>query len=144
MSFASWDGALWWPVCEHEFCGRVAARTGGANNVRHPRQRRQCPRGQRVQRVFPTLSRADFYGPGDPRNHYERVAREVLVDGVDGGESGGPVAPRRVAAWTYLSLLDRAGMHAEAVPGGDWRRFMAERPHLTDAADDWRARLAAQ
>lgn len=43
-----------------------------------------------------------------------------------------------------MSLLDKESMRAEAVPGGDWRAFMANRPHLTDAADDWRARLGGQ
>ena len=110
---------------------------------------RCCPRSdaRRMRNILTTCltggsprapsSSADYYGRGDARNHYERVAREVLVDSADG-------TPTTVLAWTYMSLLDKEGMRAEAVPGGDWRAFMADRPHLTDAADDWRARLGGQ
>lgn len=60
------------------------------------------------------LDRLEEYRPGDPRNLYERVAREV-VRGGDG---------RSVRAWVYVAApAVAAGLRARGKPieGGDWR-----------------------
>ncbi|MEU3352938.1 gamma-glutamylcyclotransferase family protein [Streptomyces sp. NPDC037389] len=64
-------------------------------------------------RVLAELDALEDYRPGDPRNSYERVVREVRVEG------GGPVR-----GWVYLAA-DRTARRLRAsgnrVPGGDWR-----------------------
>ena len=76
---------------------------------------------------------ADYYGPGNPRNHYERRVVQVVADGDEG---------RTTAAYTYFSLLDRNDMPGCRVEGGDWRAYMRDSSR-SDAADDWRARIPA-
>ncbi|MFD7013024.1 gamma-glutamylcyclotransferase family protein [Streptomyces sp. NPDC059161] len=53
----------------------------------------------------------DHFGPGHPRNTYDRLVREVLVDG------------RTVRSWVYLAAprLDRElRASGTLIPGGDW------------------------
>jgi gamma-glutamylcyclotransferase (GGCT)/AIG2-like uncharacterized protein YtfP len=56
----------------------------------------------------------DYFGPGDPRNGYERVTVEVETD-------QGPVA-----AQTYLCLLPLDTLKPTPVPSGDWRSHVKE------------------
>ncbi|MEU0056759.1 gamma-glutamylcyclotransferase family protein [Streptomyces sp. NPDC006334] len=60
------------------------------------------------------LDRLEEYRPGDPRNLYERVAREVVLSG-DG---------RRVRAWLYLAappVAARLRTRGGRIASGDWR-----------------------
>ncbi|MEU0671506.1 gamma-glutamylcyclotransferase family protein [Streptomyces sp. NPDC006172] len=60
------------------------------------------------------LDRLEEYRPGDPRNLYERVAREVVLSG-DG---------RRVRAWLYLAappVAARLRRRGGRIESGDWR-----------------------
>ncbi|MFG2720956.1 gamma-glutamylcyclotransferase family protein [Streptomyces sp. NPDC048416] len=53
----------------------------------------------------------EYYGPGHPRNLYDRVACEVAVDG------------RRVRSWVYLAaprLARELLACGTPIPGGDW------------------------
>ncbi|MFD7133962.1 gamma-glutamylcyclotransferase family protein [Streptomyces sp. NPDC059894] len=66
------------------------------------------------ERLLADLDRLEEYRPGDPRNLYERVVREVLRDGVG----------RPVRAWVYLAapgVAARLRAHGEPIPGGEWR-----------------------
>ncbi|MET7574264.1 gamma-glutamylcyclotransferase family protein [Streptomyces sp. NPDC005492] len=59
------------------------------------------------------LDRLEDYTPGDPRNLYERVAREVTRD-ADG---------TAVRAWVYLaapSVTAALRAHGKLIEGGDW------------------------
>ncbi|WSQ09034.1 gamma-glutamylcyclotransferase [Streptomyces sp. NBC_01231] len=59
------------------------------------------------------LDRLEEYVPGDPRNLYERVEREVVLDG-DG---------RAVPAWVYVAAPSVAvGLRArgKVIGSGDW------------------------
>ncbi|MCQ9180345.1 gamma-glutamylcyclotransferase [Streptomyces sp. IBSBF 2953] len=70
-------------------------------------------RPEAYARLLAELDRLEEYVPGDPRNLYERVAREVAR--VDGS------AP--VRAWVYVAApAVAAGLRARAKPieGGDW------------------------
>ncbi|OLZ66688.1 hypothetical protein AV521_27000 [Streptomyces sp. IMTB 2501] len=61
------------------------------------------------------LDRLEEYTPGDPRNLYERVARDVVRD------IGGTV----VRTWVYLAAprtAARLRAHGTRVEGGDWAR----------------------
>ncbi|MFE3264724.1 gamma-glutamylcyclotransferase family protein [Streptomyces sp. NPDC059215] len=64
--------------------------------------------------VLDALDRLEEYVPGDPRNLYERVAREVTrADGT------------AARAWVYLAapaVTARLRAHGRLVPGGDWRK----------------------
>jgi gamma-glutamylcyclotransferase (GGCT)/AIG2-like uncharacterized protein YtfP len=66
----------------------------------------------RYQALLRTLDLLeDYYGPGDPRNDYVRVVREVRT------------ARGAVAAWVYLAADAVAGRLRERgipIPGGDW------------------------
>ncbi|MFE9409670.1 gamma-glutamylcyclotransferase family protein [Streptomyces sp. NPDC006704] len=55
----------------------------------------------------------EYFGAGDPRNVYDRVAREVAVEG------------RSVWSWVYLAaprLARELRAGGTAIPGGDWLR----------------------
>ncbi|WP_406492778.1 gamma-glutamylcyclotransferase [Streptomyces sp. NBC_01604] len=59
------------------------------------------------------LDRLEEYTPGDPRSLYERVAREVTLDG------GG----RTVRAWVYVaapSVAARLRARGKPIGSGDW------------------------
>jgi gamma-glutamylcyclotransferase (GGCT)/AIG2-like uncharacterized protein YtfP len=63
--------------------------------------------------VVADLDRLEDYVPGDPGNRYERVSRAVR------GERG------ETTVWVYLAgrvLARELLLHADPVPGGDWRR----------------------
>ncbi|MER6785613.1 gamma-glutamylcyclotransferase family protein [Streptomyces sp. NPDC000658] len=70
-------------------------------------------RPEEYARLLADLDRLEEYAPGDPRNLYERVAREVVrVDGA---------VP--VRAWVYVAApAVAAGLRARGKPigGGDW------------------------
>ncbi|MFC0848487.1 gamma-glutamylcyclotransferase family protein [Streptomyces noboritoensis] len=69
-----------------------------------------------VLRVLDQLE--ECYGPGDPRNLYDRVARTVELPG--GGTA---------RAWVYLAaapLARELRAHGTPLPGGDW--LTARRP----------------
>ncbi|WP_405831825.1 gamma-glutamylcyclotransferase family protein [Streptomyces sp. NBC_01176] len=59
------------------------------------------------------LDRLEEYVPGDPRNLYERVVRDVTrADGT------------ATRAWVYVAapaVTARLRAHGRLVPGGDWR-----------------------
>ncbi|MFJ9242685.1 gamma-glutamylcyclotransferase family protein [Streptomyces sp. NPDC101776] len=60
------------------------------------------------------LDRLEEYAPGDPRNLYERVERDVTRD-ADG---------TAVRAWVYLAAPAVAAAlrtHGKLIEGGDWR-----------------------
>ncbi|WP_328871193.1 gamma-glutamylcyclotransferase [Streptomyces sp. NBC_00287] len=57
------------------------------------------------------LDRLEDYAPGDPRNLYERVEREVLT------------GSRRVRAWVYVAapaVAARLRAHGKLIETGDW------------------------
>ncbi|CAM5718754.1 Gamma-glutamylcyclotransferase OS=Streptomyces alboniger OX=132473 GN=CP975_11085 PE=4 SV=1 [Streptomyces alboniger] len=59
------------------------------------------------------LDRLEEYVPGDPRSLYERVEREVVLDG-DG---------RAVPAWVYVaapSVAARLRARGKMIGSGDW------------------------
>ncbi|MFC4504869.1 MULTISPECIES: gamma-glutamylcyclotransferase family protein [Streptomyces] len=59
------------------------------------------------------LDRLEEYRPGDPRNLYERVVREVMVGNGD-----------RRAAWVYVAapaVAARLRSRGRRIEGGDWR-----------------------
>ncbi|MER5431912.1 gamma-glutamylcyclotransferase family protein [Streptomyces sp. NPDC002588] len=63
-------------------------------------------------RLLAELDRLEEYTPGDPRNLYERVVREVTVG--DGGSS---------RAWVYVAapvVAARLRAGGKLVDGGDW------------------------
>jgi gamma-glutamylcyclotransferase (GGCT)/AIG2-like uncharacterized protein YtfP len=65
-------------------------------------------------RLLADLDRLEEYAPGDPRNLYERVAREVT-------RAAAGAAP--VRAWVYVAApAVAAGLRARGKPieGGDW------------------------
>ncbi|MFJ9818345.1 gamma-glutamylcyclotransferase family protein [Streptomyces sp. NPDC101151] len=63
-------------------------------------------------RLLADLDRLEEYLPGDPRNLYERVARDVVrADGT------------AVRAWVYLAaprVADRLRGRGRVIAGGDW------------------------
>ncbi|MDF3297396.1 gamma-glutamylcyclotransferase family protein [Streptomyces tropicalis] len=63
--------------------------------------------------LLAVLDRLEEYVPGDPRNLYERVARDVHRD------TGGPP----VRAWVYVAaapVADRLRARGERIPDGRW------------------------
>jgi gamma-glutamylcyclotransferase (GGCT)/AIG2-like uncharacterized protein YtfP len=63
--------------------------------------------------LLAALDRLEDYVPGDPRNLYERVARDVTA--ADG---------RTVRAWVYIAapaVAARLRAHGKLIEGGDWR-----------------------
>ncbi|MGW3007610.1 gamma-glutamylcyclotransferase family protein [Streptomyces sp. NPDC001219] len=70
------------------------------------------PRDTDYDEVCTLLDRLEGYTPGDPRNHYERVATEAVCP--DG---------RTVRAWVYLAagpLAARLRATGTPLAGGDW------------------------
>ncbi|WP_327182935.1 gamma-glutamylcyclotransferase family protein [Streptomyces sp. NBC_01334] len=83
-------------------------------------------------RLLAELDRLEEYVPGDPRNLYERVEREVALpsvtvatDGDEEGEEGavlGSGAPV-VRAWVYVAapaVADRLRARGKLIESGDW------------------------
>ncbi|MDX3576775.1 gamma-glutamylcyclotransferase family protein [Streptomyces sp. FL07-04A] len=71
-------------------------------------------RPEAYAQLLAALDRLEQYAPGDPRNLYERVAREVTARAAGG-------AP--VRAWVYVAApAVAAGLRARGKPiaGGDW------------------------
>jgi gamma-glutamylcyclotransferase (GGCT)/AIG2-like uncharacterized protein YtfP len=70
-------------------------------------------RPEEYSALLTALDSLEEYAPGDPRNLYERVAREVTREG-DG---------TAVQAWVYVaapSVAARLRAHGELIEGGDW------------------------
>ncbi|MGW5862322.1 gamma-glutamylcyclotransferase family protein [Streptomyces sp. NPDC055239] len=71
------------------------------------------------ERLLAGLDVLEHYAPGDPRNLYERVEREVtLLDGV------------AARAWVYVaapSVAARLRASGALIGGGDWASFRARR-----------------
>ncbi|MGI5454631.1 gamma-glutamylcyclotransferase family protein [Streptomyces sp. CA-249302] len=68
---------------------------------------------ERYEELLVALDRLEDYAPGDPRNLYERVEREVTRE-----TDGGPVR-----AWVYTaaaSVATRLRAHGRPIGGGDW------------------------
>jgi len=57
----------------------------------------------------------DFYGPGDPRNEYERIRIDAQ------SEAGGAWTE----VWTYV--YKKAPANGDAIPSGDWRTYRRQR-----------------
>ncbi|SBT88389.1 Uncharacterized conserved protein YtfP, gamma-glutamylcyclotransferase (GGCT)/AIG2-like family [Streptomyces sp. DI166] len=63
--------------------------------------------------LLAVLDRLEEYRPGDPRNLYERVERDVVLCGA-----------RRVRAWVYVAaprIAARLRKEGRLIEGGDWR-----------------------
>ncbi|MFD9319912.1 gamma-glutamylcyclotransferase family protein [Streptomyces sp. NPDC060053] len=79
-------------------------------------------------RLLAELDRLEEYVPGDPRNLYERVEREVAVAGGTGGDGDGDGAVLRggvppVRAWVYVAapaVADRLRARGKLIESGDW------------------------
>lgn len=71
------------------------------------------------ERLLADLDVLEDYAPGDPRNLYERVVREVtLLDGVT------------ARAWVYVAaprVAARLRASGAVIGGGDWASFRARR-----------------
>ncbi|MFD4479642.1 gamma-glutamylcyclotransferase family protein [Streptomyces sp. NPDC058471] len=70
-------------------------------------------------RLLADLDALEVYAPGDPRNLYERVVREVTL--LDGSTT---------RAWVYVAAVRvAAGLRASGavIEGGDWAAFRAYR-----------------
>ncbi|MCI3269844.1 gamma-glutamylcyclotransferase family protein [Streptomyces cylindrosporus] len=68
---------------------------------------------ERYEELLAALDRLEDYAPGDPRNLYERVEREVTR------ESDG----RPVRAWVYIAaapVAARLRTHGRPIDSGDW------------------------
>ncbi|MER5193150.1 gamma-glutamylcyclotransferase family protein [Streptomyces sp. NPDC002755] len=88
------------------------------------------PHPRAYARLLAELDRLEEYTPGDPRNLYERVEREVAVAGAgaglgDGGGDGAvrPGGVRPVRAWVYVAapaVADRLRARGEPIESGDW------------------------
>ncbi|MGW6023023.1 gamma-glutamylcyclotransferase family protein [Streptomyces sp. NPDC055099] len=73
-------------------------------------------------RLLADLDVLEGYAPGDPRNLYERVEREVILLG------GGPAS-----AWVYVAaprVAARLRDSGAVIGGGDWVSFLGGRPAL--------------
>ncbi|NUP38785.1 MAG: gamma-glutamylcyclotransferase [Streptomyces sp.] len=69
---------------------------------------------QRYEELLVALDRLEEYAPGDPRNLYERVEREVIREGGD----------RAVRAWVYVAapaVAVRLRARGKLIESGDWR-----------------------
>ncbi len=66
------------------------------------------------------LDRLEDYAPGDPHSLYERVEREVILDGDGDGEGeNGPA----VRAWVYVAapaVAARLRARGKRIGSGDW------------------------
>ncbi|MET8167502.1 gamma-glutamylcyclotransferase family protein [Streptomyces sp. NPDC005329] len=85
-------------------------------------------------RLLAELDRLEEYAPGDPRNLYERVEREVAVTGgrdgdrdrSGGGDGDGAVLRGGVPpvhAWVYVAapaVADRLRARGKLIESGDW------------------------
>ncbi|MDQ0580873.1 gamma-glutamylcyclotransferase family protein [Streptomyces rishiriensis] len=72
------------------------------------------PHPRAYARLLTELDRLEEYVPGDPRNLYERVEREVEVRGA---------APAPVRAWVYVAapgVAARLRSRGEVIRSGDW------------------------
>ena len=70
----------------------------------------------------------DYHGPGDPRNVYERLARDVIR----------AADSTTVRAWVYVAargLADRLRLHGRVIPGGDWTGRAVRPPALPPGPD---------
>ncbi|MEV0525087.1 gamma-glutamylcyclotransferase family protein [Streptomyces sp. NPDC050439] len=70
-------------------------------------------------RLIADLDVLEGYAPGDPRNLYERVEREVILLG------GAPAS-----AWVYVAaprVAARLRASGAVIGGGDWVSFRADR-----------------
>lgn len=70
-------------------------------------------------RLLADLDVLEVYAPGDPRNLYERVVREVTL--LDGATS---------RAWVYVAAVRvaaRLRASGAVIEGGDWATFRAHR-----------------
>ncbi|MFC4472108.1 gamma-glutamylcyclotransferase family protein [Streptomyces xiangluensis] len=71
------------------------------------------PVSEEYGQLLLALDRLEDYAPGDPRNLYERVARDVVLgDGTT------------VQAWVYLAapaVAARLRVRGKLIEGGDWR-----------------------
>ncbi|MGD1223202.1 MULTISPECIES: gamma-glutamylcyclotransferase family protein [Streptomyces] len=69
---------------------------------------------QEYEELLAALDRLEEYAPGDPRNLYERVARDVVrADGTAG-----------LRAWVYVAapaVAARLRARGTRITGGDWR-----------------------
>ncbi|WP_405873091.1 MULTISPECIES: gamma-glutamylcyclotransferase family protein [unclassified Streptomyces] len=71
-------------------------------------------RPEEYEQLLGALDRLEDYAPGDPRNLYERVEREVTRDG----------AGTAVRAWVYVAaptVAARLRAHGKLIESGDWR-----------------------
>lgn len=72
-----------------------------------------------VTAALPVLDHLEgYYGPGHPDNHYERSQCRVRT--ADDGE-----VTAYVYRWSHPEMLADIGV---PLPGGSWRRYIAERP----------------
>lgn len=72
------------------------------------------------EELLVALDRLEEYAPGDPRNLYERVEREVIRAG-DGTAEGRDTAVR---AWVYVAapaVAARLRVRGKLIESGDWR-----------------------
>jgi gamma-glutamylcyclotransferase (GGCT)/AIG2-like uncharacterized protein YtfP len=70
---------------------------------------------QEYEELLVALDRLEDYAPGDPRNLYERVEREVIRDGED---------TAAVRAWVYVAapaVAARLRARGKLIESGDWR-----------------------
>ena len=66
------------------------------------------------EELLVALDRLEEYAPGDPRNLYERVEREVVREGGD----------TAVRAWVYVAapaVAARLRVRGKLIESGDWR-----------------------
>lgn len=78
------------------------------------------PVASAYERVLADLDVLEEYAPGDPRNLYERVAREVAL--LDGGATA--------RAWVYVAaprVAARLRASGAVIGGGDWASYRARR-----------------
>ncbi|RPF33298.1 gamma-glutamylcyclotransferase family protein [Streptomyces sp. TLI_185] len=69
---------------------------------------------EEYEELLVSLDRLEEYAPGDPRNLYERVEREVIRDGGD----------TAVRAWVYVAapaVAARLRARGKLIESGDWR-----------------------
>lgn len=65
--------------------------------------------------------------PGQPEaSDYVRVAREVMVEGVDAASATDATSATAVTAWVYVGQLPSES-HCPLVPNGDWAAYVQAR-----------------
>ncbi|MEG3629753.1 gamma-glutamylcyclotransferase family protein [Streptomyces poriticola] len=93
-------------------------------------------RPEAYDELLRALDLLEDYVPGDPRNLYERVARDVLRDagagaGAEAGAGAGAgVAPAPVRAWVYVAapaVAARLRARGSRIESGEWRPHAPER-----------------